>query len=414
MKKVNQKFTVLGMSGLLSAGVLTFGISGITGWLGSPVSAEVVMVEEKIEEGEETLELAVFLPIPRELRRAMEDAEKLMEMERYAEAVRQLDAILGAEEDYFFRKTVDGKNLEEQEYWEVQENAENDGKENGENMNGAEKTEPYRNMKLAAEELLENMPTRGKEMYEIEFGTSAKVMLEEALKNGKMEQLARVAQRYFFTQAGSEAAFLQGIYLLDCQKPAAAREIFGKLQRFPRVGERFEPILTLYYAASCLASGKIKEGERVLIDAEKKGGAEWNALEIGGVSIQEVLKEARAESVGKIENTPSTESKESTENSKNSVKPGTLATWLQKKMPSWGESWSANLSDGWQLVLHNQARSSDNGEVSMPILTPCWRVSMLDDPEGVVLAELLRTKSDLFPSHSPLVVGETVLMRTAW
>ncbi len=393
MEKAHRKYTVLGINGVLGVSALTVGITGITAWLENPISAQGVEIVEKEQEAEA---FEFFLPIPRELRRAMEDTEKLMEMERYAEAVRQLDAILGAEEDYFFKKFVDDKDSD------GAENNEDNGEVEKKSENREEKAEPYRNVKLVAEELLERMPTRGKEMYEIEFGTVAKVMLEDALAEGKMEQLAQVARRYFFTQAGSEATFLQGIYFLDRRQPATARELFAKLRRYPCVGRRFEPILTLYYAASCWAAGRFEEGENALTEAEKKGGVEWNALEIGGVSIQEALEEARAENVGNV------------------GKSGTLATWLQKKIPSWVENGGIKLSDGWQLALQNQARSSDNGAVSMPVLTPCWSVSMLDDPEGVTLAELLRTRNEektwdyLLPSHSPLVVGDTALMRTAW
>ena len=71
----------------------------------------------------------------------MEDAKKLMEMERYAEAVRKLDQVLGSEEDFFYlaEPSKDGN------------------------------ADVFRNLKQEAEQILEALPPKGLELYEVEF-----------------------------------------------------------------------------------------------------------------------------------------------------------------------------------------------------------------------------------------------------
>ena len=91
-------------------------------------------------------------------------------------------------------------------------------------------------------------PPQGVEAYETEFGTIARLALEDALAQGNMELAAQTAKRYFFSQAGSEAAFLVGMYFMDKNQPTAAMEKFQKLYEFPRLGMRFEPFYALFAA----------------------------------------------------------------------------------------------------------------------------------------------------------------------
>ena len=325
--------------------------------------------KEDVSEAEEKPRL-VFPEPPRELRRALEDARKLLGMERFAEAGRKLDQILGAEEDFFFLK----------------EKAE------------SEKGELYENLKREAERLLEAMPAKGLELYEMEFGTVARLSLEEGISQGKTEQIAQVARRYFFTQAGSEATFLMGLHLMNLRKPVAACEFLTKLHSVPRLGKRFEPVLTLELAISCLAANRREEGLKRIQEAEKANTAEWQALRIGGKTPAELLRDASA-----IQ----------------SQDADALAVWLQKQVPVLEAGLPESTARNWKLMLQNQAWSANTGTVSMPILTPCWKVSGIDDPEGTVLLTLLKEKMEAgssleLPTHAPLVVGNSVLMRTAW
>ncbi len=315
--------------------------------------------EEEKEEEEEKTQHASFPEPPRELRRALEDAQKLMEMQRFAEAVHKIDQILGTSEEYFVPK---GKN-----------------KHSNQGL--------YYNLKREAEMLLESLPPQGVEAYETEFGTIARLALEDALAQGNMELAAQTAKRYFFSQAGSEAAFLVGMYFMDKNQPTAAMEKFQKLYEFPRLGMRFEPVLTLYFAASCFAAGAKDEALQILHDAEKKPTPQWNSLALGG-------------------KTPASQ-----------VTSGNLSAWLQEQFPVLESYLPSDTLQNWRLMLQNTARSSDLGTVSLPVMTPCWRVPTIDDPEGSAMLFLLQQKQEeegFFATHAPLVVGETVLMRTAW
>lgn len=312
------------------------------------------------EENENVQKQTIFPAPPREFRRAMEDAKKLMKMERYAEAVRQLDQILSSDEDFFYL-------------------AESSGKGGG---------EVFRNLKQEAEQILETFPPKGLELYEVEFGTTARLLLNDGLEQGKMELVAQAANRFFFTKAGAEAAFLQGLDLLERQQPAAAREVFLKLRSNPRLSSRFEPILTLYLASADFELGNSDEATQLLAEGRKSQAAAWNALRIGGKPLSEAIP--------------------------NGASAHEFAAWLKNQVPVLARALPEDASRDWTILLQNQARYTDTGKFSMPILTPCWRVSMIDDPEGTVILALLAHGITNLPLHAPLVVGNTALMRTAW
>ena len=345
--------------------LLTFLLfESFSSWL-SPASGQNIRIvgqnpADSEEENGNVQKQTIFPAPPREFRRAMEDAKKLMGMERYAEAVRQLDQILGSDEDFFYMAETSS-----------------DGS-----------AEVFRNLKQEAEQILETLPPKGLELYEVEFGTAARLLLNDGLEQGKMELVAQAANRFFFTKAGSEAAFLQGLDLLDRQNPAAAREIFLKLRANPRLSNRFEPILTLYLAAADFAVGRGDEAVQILEEGKKSRAAAWNALKIGGKPLAEAVP--------------------------NGASAQEFAAWLKSQVPVLAGGLPEETSRDWTLLLQNQARCTDTGNFSMPILTPCWRVSMIDDPEGTVILALLAHGNSILPLHSPLVVGNTALMRTAW
>lgn len=331
-----------------------------------PASAQIIrqipgqISTDSEDDSENGQKQSIFPAPPRELRRAMEDAKKLIELDRYAEAVRKLDQVLGSEEDYFFLAEPGGK-----------------GKGN-----------VFRNLKQEAEQILETLPPKGLELYEVEFGTSARLLLNDGLEQGKMELVAQAANRFFFTRAGSEAAFLQGLDLLERQQPAAARELFLKLRANPRLGNRFEPILTLYLASADFALGRSDEAVQFLAEGKQSQAAAWKALKIGGKPLSEAVP--------------------------NGASAQEFASWLKNQVPVLAQTLPEEASRDWTLLLQNQARCTDAGDFSMPILTPCWRVSMIDDPEGTVLLALMAHGSTNLPLHAPLVTGNTALMRTAW
>ncbi|MBP3693529.1 MAG: PQQ-binding-like beta-propeller repeat protein [Thermoguttaceae bacterium] len=356
--------------------------------------------EENTEDGDDGTRTAsdlVFPKPPRELRRAMADAQNFSEMGRYAEAVRKIDQILGNREDYFFLidETSEADASEQADGGTVLEmNEMADG-----TADEAAFDQLFGSLKQEAEHLLAEFPREGRELYEMEFGVTARLMLEDGVTQGRPELISEAAQRYFFTQAGSEAAFLMGLYLLDQHQAASARSLFQKLHRIPQIRKRFEPGLSLCLAASCFALERQEEGLAVLREAEKESEIRWADVELGGKPLAEVL----GGSVGH---------------------PGqqdALARLLQKEFGLAGTETVGSLLRSWQLLVRNQARSVDLGEVSMPILTPIWESFLVDSPEGRILAALqnekrLRPFSSVpqWPTHSPLVVGDSVLMRTAW
>src|SRR5207245_6394499 len=69
--------------------------------------------------------------------------------------------------------------------------------------------------KAEANSLLGTMPSEGLPFYELQYGSTARKLLNEAKDKSDPQILADVAQRYFHTEAGPAATDLLGTYHLD-------------------------------------------------------------------------------------------------------------------------------------------------------------------------------------------------------
>lgn len=165
----------------------------------------------------------VFLPADRRTLKKLAESRKLISEGRFAEAVRNLDAILESPDDFFF------------------EPDKNSGRSRG--------------LKAEAQRLIGQMPREGCELYELQYGARARQMLNTALETGDAAQMSEVSRRYFHTRSGYEATFLLGLHHFDHGRPLAGALILQRLFDAGQSMEEFEPSLSLTSAACWLRAG---------------------------------------------------------------------------------------------------------------------------------------------------------------
>ncbi|MBN1911174.1 MAG: PQQ-binding-like beta-propeller repeat protein [Pirellulales bacterium] len=180
----------------------------------------------------------VFPQPDRAVLRQMSQARQLIEKERYGEAVRFLGEILESSEDYFFQPDPTKS--------------------------------AHVSLKAEAQRLIGQMPSKGRELYELQFGARAKQTLAEAIREGDAQRLAEVSRRFFHTQAGYEATFLLGVHHHDVGQPLAAALTFQRLRSESGPAERFEPALSLALATCWVQAGLGEKAEAVLDDLSRR------------------------------------------------------------------------------------------------------------------------------------------------
>ena len=317
---------------------------------------DFLVMEEENDENKMENRGSIFPPVDREILKEMSDARKLVDLERYADAVQLISRILDHPDDFCFPEK-DGSGV-------------------------------YRSMKSEANQLLMKMPPRGRQLYELQAGTQAKRELDAAISSGKLEQLGEVARKYFHTEAGYEATFLLGLYHLDHNHAISTALCLQRLYDVPEARKKFDPVLTLLLAVSWNAAG-MKERADVLfqsLERMEKASA-LNQLTIGGKSLSE---------------RPASEE---------------LSAWLQKELPLLRIFVPSGLKQ-WAVMRGDLQRNATT-DADSSLLTVRWRVPVADSPEAWAILEILRRNrqeagdTDI-PQLFPLAVGDTVLMRTAW
>ncbi len=292
---------------------------------------------------------SVFLPVDRSLLLLLSKARQLAQDGRYAEAVRCLGTILEAPEDYFDRPLKPGAS-----------------------------SPVYPSLKSEAQSLLSQMPSAGRELYELQYGTRARQMLTAATTAGDPGGLAEVSRRFFHTWAGYEATLLLAFHQLDHGSPLAAALTLQRFRTACPVADQFEPGLSVATAACWLRAGQTEKAESVLQRAREQFPR--SAVRIGGAEI--VL----------------------------SAKAGQLLGAAQVAV-------DRAKADEWPMFRGNAARNAA-ADSSGPLLSVVWRVPTAEYPYVESLIEQIQQgfrERDYWalPSCHPLVVNNTVLMRTA-
>lgn len=283
-------------------------------------------------------------------------ARQLCRDGRFAEGVRILDNVLSAEEDYAYQPIV--------------------------------RMPLFRCLKAEAETLLAQLPPQGREAYRLQFGAAARMALSQAMVEGGIEALTAVAERYFFTEAGAEAAFLLADNLLDRGQAFRAALYYQRLRSLSPDADRFEPALSLRLTAAYLQAGLAEAAEsaaRHLADRrEADGPAAGRPWIIAGEPHERF---ARA---------------------------GETLRWLDETS---GGRLSRDVVSGWLMHRGDPTRNRAT-DIDAPCLDSEPLLPMLSNPalQQHVAATRKRLYDDYQPAISrlsPLVVGKLIVFRGA-
>jgi outer membrane protein assembly factor BamB len=289
----------------------------------------------------------VHLPGDRALSRGIQRTQQSIAAGEFSEAVNFLDTVLGLEEDSF----VD--------------------------LGGGE----FAGLKETARQLIRDLPTEGRQAYEAAFGAAAERMLKSAVESGDAATLQAVAQRYFYTRAGYEAAFLLAMDEADAGRHLSAALTYQQLLDSPDAVKVFDPHLSVRAAASWLAAGDEQRARGVLDGLLARGRQTVN---IGG-------REHRLDSTSEP------------------------LTWLRETVGQPADTVTPQERQ-WLTYRGNSAR---NGAASggLPHMRVRWQVRLLGPPQLETLfenflADLTRSGNITPVAANPLAIGDYVLTRT--
>lgn len=143
-------------------------------------------------------------------------------------------------------------------------------------------TPVYRTLRSEAEDIISRLTPAQLDLYEQQFGTLARVDLDDAIASGTHESVAAVVQKYFFTRAGAEAAYWIASMQIDRGQFFPGALWLSRIRRSHPSANRYEPMLSLLLAFCWHESGVSERAEQVL-----------TALRASGTTSVEVFGEKR-------------------------------------------------------------------------------------------------------------------------
>lgn len=246
--------------------------------------------------------------------------------------------------------------------------------------------EMQHSLRRSARSLIAELPAEGRRIYELQYGVTARQLLDRARTTQDLEALEEVVRRYFHTRAGYEAAWLLGSLNLDRGEPLAAARQFEQLLRLPEAVRPREPLLSLKTAL-----------------AWAQAGMKDRALQILG-SLTPALNGKGGESAART--------------------PEETLVWLQQVMGQNRELAPA-LAQIWNVFGGSANR---NGSIlpASPVWQTAWSYPTIQRPEAQdprqyeyveqrvleLAAERAGSGKVALPVSHPLVVGDTVVFRT--
>lgn len=99
-----------------------------------------------------------------------------------------------------------------------------------------------------AEEMVGNMPQRGRDLYELKFGTASRKRLEQAVQNADELALEETSRKYFHTSAGYVATLLIGRQRLVRGDASAAARCFQRILDSDIAKSRCDPQVSVLAA----------------------------------------------------------------------------------------------------------------------------------------------------------------------
>ncbi len=239
----------------------------------------------------------------------------------------------------------------------------------------------FRELRAEAERLISTLPPEGFAAIEQQFGAVAQQMLGAARSSGSTAGLLEVSKSYFSTKAGAEATYLLGVMDLDAGHLLAAAMHFERLATSSHERGEYEPQLSLKRSLCWSRLGEVRQAKRVL--------DELNRAYPG---------QAAASDAFRLRGHSGSENKQS-------------ENWLN----SWGKPPSA-LLNGWLMHRGQSDRNAESaaiipwleGQPIAPVITHPSLETVIKD----MAREVSTNRLGRLPSVHPLVVGETIVMRT--
>ena len=238
----------------------------------------------------------------------------------------------------------------------------------------------WRRLKIDAEYLLSRLPREGLAEYRLLFDTQARRSLSEALASSPPAGVSTVVQCYFFTEAGGEATYLLGTYYRTKGEFSRAASYFRRLICDPERASRFEPALSIELASCYLKARMPQAATEVLL--EWKSRQRGQAIVLGGQKRDVFASKEQA------------------------------LAWLEAIVGP-----STLVADDWQMYAGSPGRNTlavdGNPWLKAKYQAPAASDATLREAIETVQKRQRENRVAAIPSLHPLVIGETVVTRTA-
>lgn len=298
-------------------------------------------------------ETGIFLPSDRLRERQLDQARQAIAAGGFSDASTVIDDILAGDADSFLRSEDGGAT--------------------------------WSSVKAEAGALLDAMPAAGRDAYELQFRARAERMLAEALAADDREQVVAVARRWFHTPSGQAAAVMTAFDCLANGQPLSA---LAWLDRLAGLGDvaAFEPSLSLMRAVAAYEAGDREAAEAALAEAMRRGNAA--SLQLGNASVAQAA--AAGSSLGVLD---------------------------RFYADAAGDGWQPSAASGAWLMAGGSPSRAVSIEASRPLLAARFRVPLTRHPGESRLLERQRIlardrQQPLLPAGQPLVVGDTIVVRS--
>lgn len=300
-----------------------------------------------------------LFPASRQYSKSFREARELINDKKYSVGIPELQTVLDAPEDYVSNEPGVG----------------------------------FYSLKRAAEDLLAQLPADGKQYYVMQYGPTAEQMLNRANEQDNLDLLREVVRRYFYTNAGAEAAYTLGAWYYERGDLQAAVQQWEALSERHDQASAREPHLTFKLAVAWYHLGNLGKCRQALMKlARLTNGSEY------------VFPNGRKVALFQEGQNP--------------------VEWLSRMVGILDLRAVRDQKD-WRLYRGNASRIA-SAELAVPSARPVWQFSTIRDPflksypQPPPLEETLqklgeyRRKhiSGVMPAASPVIADDTVIVRT--
>jgi outer membrane protein assembly factor BamB len=235
--------------------------AGCLFWLAIDACMVVPEVRAQWPQGRFSPSEGILLKAPREVESLLEDAQGSIARKQWSEATLALGMLLGIEEA--------GNEESGEDYFLVREAGDNvtvDG-----------------TVLRRAHAMLSSLPEEGQKVIELRYGVQASQGLEEAVQQGRWNQVRELAGRYAFTRAGQDANIILAERALSDGESRRAALLLERLLLMDSATKRYGAGLGLMTVAAFQAAGMEEDAKRALAATRAKFNSvtlDWNGAKI--------------------------------------------------------------------------------------------------------------------------------------